>query len=203
MSEVISASRDTVSDWAPSIFTMQIDREKIGDVIGKGGAVIRAITEETGVEINIEDDGTVKIASVDGESGREARKRIESIVADVEVGQLDGTAEDVSERPAAPRSRVEEIEVGKVYDGTVSSVMDYGAFVTLLPGTDGLVHISQMSERRIERTSDMVKSGDIVKVKVMEVDGRGRIRLTMRGLSDDGGAADGARRARRRRRSNA
>ncbi|MCY4340664.1 MAG: polyribonucleotide nucleotidyltransferase [Gammaproteobacteria bacterium] len=268
MNEVISVSRDTVSDWAPSIFTMQIDREKIGDVIGKGGAVIRAITEETGAEINIEDDGTVKIASVDGESGREARKRIESIVADVEVGQvydgkvarlmdfgafvtivpgkdglvhisqisdervdrvsdrlaegdavrvkvlevdrqgrirlsmrnLDGAAEDVSERPPAPRSRVEEIEVGKVYDGTVSSVMDYGAFVTLLPGTDGLVHISQMSERRIERTSDMVKSGDPVKVRVMEVDGRGRIRLTMRGLSEDGGAPDGARRPPRRRR---
>ena len=273
MNEVISVSRETVSDWAPSIFTMQIDREKIGDVIGKGGAVIRAITEETGAEINIEDDGTVKIASVDGESGREARQRIESIVADVEVGQiyegkvarlmdfgafvtivpgkdglvhisqisddrvdrvsdrlaegdavrvkvlevdrqgrirlsmrnLDGAAEDVSERPPAPRSRVEEIEVGKVYDGTVSSVMDYGAFVTLLPGTDGLVHISQMSERRIERTSDMVKSGDPVKVRVMEVDGRGRIRLTMRGLSEDAGSMEGAgeRRPRRRRRAKA
>ena len=259
MNEVISVSRETVSDWAPSIFTMQIDREKIGDVIGKGGAVIRAITEETGAEINIEDDGTVKIASVDGESGREARKRIESIVADVEVGQvydgkvarlmdfgafvtivpgkdglvhisqisdervdrvsdrlaegdsvrvkvlevdrqgrirlsmrnLDGGVEEVSERPSPTRSRVEEVEVGKVYDGTVSSVMDYGAFVTLLPGTDGLVHISQMSEGRIERTSDMVKSGDAVKVRVMEVDGRGRIRLTMRGVSEDGGGGGG------------
>ncbi len=267
MNQVISVSREKVSDWAPSIFTMQIDREKIGDVIGKGGAVIRAITEETGAEINIEDDGTVKIASVDGESGREARKRIESIVADVEVGQiydgkvarlmdfgafvtivpgkdglvhisqisdervervsdrlaegdavrvkvlevdrqgrirlsmrnLDGD-EEASESRGPERGRVQEIKVGEVYDGTVSSVMDYGAFVTLLPGTDGLVHISQISERRIERTSDVLKPGDAVKVKVMEVDGRGRIRLTMRGLSQDGEAV-GARRPRRRRRS--
>ena len=250
---------------------MQIDREKIGDVIGKGGAVIRSITEETGAEINIEDDGTVKIASVDGESGREARRRVEMIVSDVEVGQiydgkvarlmdfgafvtivpgkdglvhisqisdervdrvsdrlsegdavrvkvlevdrqgrirlsmrnLDGESEDTGSSPP-PRSRVQEIEVGKVYEGTVSSVMDYGAFVTVLPGTDGLVHISQMSDRRIERTSDVVKVGDSVSVRVMEVDGRGRIRLTMRGLQDGGAAAgDGAgrRRPRRRRRA--
>ena len=269
MNEVISVSREQVSDWAPSIFTMQIDREKIGDVIGKGGAVIRSITEETGAEINIEDDGTVKIASVDGESGREARKRIESIVADVEVGKvydgkvarlmdfgafvtivpgkdglvhisqisdervdrvsdrlsegddvrvkvlevdrqgrirlsmrnLDGD-EDSSQSSFSSRSRVQEVEVGKVYEGTVSSVMDYGAFVTVLPGTDGLVHISQMSERRIERTSDMLSVGDSVNVRVMEVDGRGRIRLTMRGLANEAGSMDnpGARRPRRRRR---
>ena len=269
MNEVISVSREQVSDWAPSIFTMQIDREKIGDVIGKGGAVIRSITEETGAEINIEDDGTVKIASVDGESGREARKRIESIVADVEVGKvydgkvarlmdfgafvtivpgkdglvhisqisdervdrvsdrlsegddvrvkvlevdrqgrirlsmrnLDGD-EDTSQSSFSGRSRVQEVEVGKVYEGTVSSVMDYGAFVTVLPGTDGLVHISQMSERRIERTSDMLSVGDSVNVRVMEVDGRGRIRLTMRGLANEAGPVDnpGARRPRRRRR---
>ena len=274
MNEVIAVSREKISDWAPSIFTMQIDREKIGDVIGKGGAVIRSITEETGAEINIEDDGTVKIASVDGESGREARKRVEMIVADVEVGQvydgkvarlmdfgafvtivpgkdglvhisqisdervdrvsdrlsegdavrvkvlevdrqgrirlsmrnLDGEGED-SVAPAPTRSRVQEIEVGKVYEGTVSSVMDYGAFVTVLPGTDGLVHISQMSDRRIERTSDVVSVGDKVSVRVMEVDGRGRIRLTMRGLQDGdaaggdtAGEGAGRRRARRRRR---
>ena len=269
MNEVISASREEMSDWAPSIFTMQIDREKIGDVIGKGGAVIRSITEETGAEINIEDDGTVKIASVDGEAGREARRRIELITADVEVGQvydgkvarlmdfgafvtivpgkdglvhisqisddrvdrvsdrlsegddvrvkvlevdrqgrirlsmrnLDGS-DDTTESKPASRGRVQEIEVGKVYEGTVSSVMDYGAFVTVLPGTDGLVHISQMSDRRIERTSDVLKVGDSVNVRVMEVDGRGRIRLTMRGL-EEGGAADdapGPPRARRRRR---
>ncbi len=274
MNEVIAVSREEISDWAPSIFTMQIDREKIGDVIGKGGAVIRSITEETGAEINIEDDGTVKIASVDGESGREARKRVEMIVADVEVGQvydgkvarlmdfgafvtivpgkdglvhisqisdervdrvsdrlsegdavrvkvlevdrqgrirlsmrnLDGEGED-SVAPAPTRSRVQEIDVGKVYEGTVSSVMDYGAFVTVLPGTDGLVHISQMSDRRIERTSDVVSVGDSVNVRVMEVDGRGRIRLTMRGVQgadaaggDTAGEGAGRRRARRRRR---
>ena len=273
MNQVIAESRDQVSDWAPSIFTMQIDREKIGDVIGKGGAVIRSITEETGAEINIEDDGTVKIASVDGESGREARRRVEMIVSDVEVGQvydgkvarlmdfgafvtivpgkdglvhisqisdervdrvsdrlsegddvrvkvlevdrqgrirlsmrnLDGKEDDSGSGGAAPRreSRAHEIEVGKVYEGTVASVMDYGAFVTLLPGTDGLVHISQMSDRRVERTSDMVSSGDTVSVKVMEVDGRGRIRLTMRGLQEQGAPSpDGPppRRTRRRRR---
>ncbi len=269
MNEVISVSREEMSDWAPSIFTMQIDREKIGDVIGKGGAVIRSITEETGAEINIEDDGTVKIASVDGEAGREARKRVEMIVADVEVGQiydgkvarlmdfgafvtivpgkdglvhisqisdervdrvsdrlsegddvrvkvlevdrqgrirlsmrnLDGSDDTADSKPAS-RSRVQEIEVGKVYEGTVSSVMDYGAFVTVLPGTDGLVHISQMSDRRIERTSDVLKVGDSVNVRVMEVDGRGRIRLTMRGLEGDGAADDdpAPRRTRRRRR---
>ena len=269
MSEVISASREEMSDWAPSIFTMQIDREKIGDVIGKGGAVIRSITEETGAEINIEDDGTVKIASVDGEAGREARRRIELITADVEVGQvydgkvarlmdfgafvtivpgkdglvhisqisdervdqvsdrlaegdsvqvkvlevdrqgrirlsmrnLDGETEDPGPRGAS-RSRVQEIEVGKAYEGTVSSVMDYGAFVTVLPGTDGLVHISQMSDRRIERTSDVLSVGDSVNVRVMEVDGRGRIRLTMRGLEGGSEATDGEepRRPRRRRR---
>ena len=269
MNEVISVSREEMSDWAPSIFTMQIDREKIGDVIGKGGAVIRSITEETGAEINIEDDGTVKIASVDGEAGREARKRVEMIVADVEVGQiydgkvarlmdfgafvtivpgkdglvhisqisdervdrvsdrlsegddvrvkvlevdrqgrirlsmrnLDGSDDTADSKPAG-RSRVQEIEVGKVYEGTVSSVMDYGAFVTVLPGTDGLVHISQMSDRRIERTSDVLKVGDSVNVRVMEVDGRGRIRLTMRGLEGDGAADDdpAPRRTRRRRR---
>ena len=269
MNKVIATSREEISDWAPSIFTMQIDREKIGDVIGKGGAVIRSITEETGAEINIEDDGTVKIASVDGESGREARRRVEMIVSDVEVGQvydgkvarlmdfgafvtivpgkdglvhisqisdervdrvsdrlsegdavrvkvlevdrqgrirlsmrnLDGEADETAS-PRPPRSRVQEIEVGKTYEGTVSSVMDYGAFVTVLPGTDGLVHISQMSDRRIERTSDVLKVGDTVNVRVMEVDGRGRIRLTMRGLEGPGASADGpgARRPRRRRR---
>ena len=272
MNEVISASREEMSDWAPSIFTMQIDREKIGDVIGKGGAVIRSITEETGAEINIDDDGTVKIASVDGEAGREARRRIELITADVEVGQvydgkvarlmdfgafvtivpgkdglvhisqisdervdrvsdrlsegddvrvkvlevdrqgrirlsmrnLDGETEAPESRGAS-RSRVQEIEVGKVYEGTVSSVMDYGAFVTVLPGTDGLVHISQMSDRRIERTSDVLSVGDSVNVRVMEVDGRGRIRLTMRGLEGESEATDGAepRRPRRRRRAKA
>ena len=169
MNKVIATSREEISDWAPSIFTMQIDREKIGDVIGKGGAVIRSITEETGAEINIEDDGTVKIASVDGESGREARKRVEMIVSDVEVGQ--------------------------VYDGKVARLMDFGAFVTIVPGKDGLVHISQISDERVDRVSDRLSEGDEVRVKVLEVDRQGRIRLSMRNLdgeADDSGAGAGS-----------
>ena len=124
--------------------------------MARAGAVIRSITEETGATIDIENDGTVKIASVDGDSGREARRRIDLITADVEVGQ--------------------------VYDGTVARLMDFGAFVTILPGKDGLVHISQISEDRVERVSDRLKEGDQVRVKVLEVDRQGRIRLSMRGL---------------------
>jgi polyribonucleotide nucleotidyltransferase len=145
-----------MSDWAPTIMTFKIDPEKIRDVIGKGGAVIRSITEETGATIDIENDGTVKIASVDGESGREAYRRIELITADVEVG--------------------------RIYEGTVARLMDFGAFVTILPGKDGLVHISQISEERVERVSDKLKEGDQIRVKVLEVDRQGRIRLSMRGL---------------------
>jgi len=156
MAKVIDKPREKMSDWAPTIMTFKIDPEKIRDVIGKGGAVIRSITEETGATIDIENDGTVKIASVDGDSGREARRRIDLITAEVEVGQ--------------------------VYDGTVARLMDFGAFVTILPGKDGLVHISQISEERVERVSDRLKEGDQVRVKVLEVDRQGRIRLSMRGL---------------------
>jgi polyribonucleotide nucleotidyltransferase len=156
MNKVIDTPREKMSDWAPTIMTFKIDPEKIRDVIGKGGAVIRSITEETGATIDIENDGTVKIASVDGESGREAYRRIELITADVEVG--------------------------RIYEGTVARLMDFGAFVTILPGKDGLVHISQISEERVERVSDKLKEGDQVRVKVLEVDRQGRIRLSMRGL---------------------
>ncbi len=156
MDKVLAKPRDKMSDWAPTIITFKIDPEKIREVIGKGGAVIRALTEETGATIDIENDGTVKIASVDGDSGREARRRIDLITADVEVGQI--------------------------YDGTVARLMDFGAFVTILPGKDGLVHISQISEDRVERVSDRLKEGDQVRVKVLEVDRQGRIRLSMRGL---------------------
>ncbi len=145
-----------MSDWAPTIMSFKIDPEKIRDVIGKGGAVIRSITEETGATIDIENDGTVRIASVDGDSGREARRRIDLITAEVEVGQI--------------------------YEGTVARLMDFGAFVTILPGKDGLVHISQICEERVERVSDKLKEGDNVRVKVLEVDRQGRIRLSMRGL---------------------
>ena len=154
MNKVISKPREKMSDWAPSIITLKIDPEKIRDVIGKGGAVIRQITEETGTTIDIENDGTVKIASVSGAAGREAQRRIELITADVEVG--------------------------RVYEGKVVRLMDFGAFVTILPGRDGLVHISQISNERVERVSDKLKEGDVVRVKVLEVDRQGRIRLSMR-----------------------
>ena len=154
MNKVLSKPRERMSDWAPTIITLKIDPEKIRDVIGKGGAVIRAITEETGTTIDIDNDGTVKIASVDAASGRAARERIELITADVEVG--------------------------RVYQGKVVRLMDFGAFVTILPGRDGLVHISQISNERVERVSDKLKEGDVVQVKVLEVDRQGRIRLSMR-----------------------
>ncbi len=156
MDKVLSAPRAKMSEWAPSIITIKIDPEKIREVIGKGGAVIRAITEETGTSIDIENDGTVKIASVDGASGREAQRRIELITA--------------------------EVEVGRVYEGRVARLMDFGAFVTILPGKDGLVHISQISDERVERVSDKLKEGDVVRVKVLEVDRQGRVRLSMRNV---------------------
>jgi polyribonucleotide nucleotidyltransferase len=154
MNKVISEPRAEMSEWAPTIMTFKIDPEKIRDVIGKGGAVIRAMTEETGATIDIEQDGTVRIASVDGASGKEARRRIELITADVEVG--------------------------RVYEGRVARLMDFGAFVTILPGKDGLVHISQISNERVEKVSDKLSEGDVVKVKVLEVDRQGRVRLSMK-----------------------
>ena len=157
MNKVLDKPRAEMSAWAPTIVTIKIDPEKIRDVIGKGGSVIRQITEETGATIDIENDGTVKIASVDGASGREALRRIEMITADVEVG--------------------------RVYEGKVVRLMDFGAFVAILPGRDGLVHISQISDERVERVSDKLKEGDVVKVKVLEVDRQGRVRLSMRGVA--------------------
>jgi polyribonucleotide nucleotidyltransferase len=156
MNKVLSKPREAMSEWAPTIITLKIDPEKIRDVIGKGGAVIRQITEETGTSIDIENDGTVKIASVQGAAGREAQRRIELITADVEVG--------------------------RVYEGKVARLMDFGAFVTILPGRDGLVHISQISEERVERVGDKLKEGDVVRVKVLEVDRQGRVRLSMRNV---------------------
>jgi polyribonucleotide nucleotidyltransferase len=156
MAKVIRTPREKMSEWAPSIITLKIDPEKIRDVIGKGGAVIRQITEETGTTIDIENDGTVKIASVQSAAGREAQRRIELITADVEVGHI--------------------------YDGRVAKLMDFGAFVTILPGRDGLVHISQISDERVERVSDKLKEGDQIRVKVLEVDRQGRIRLSMRNV---------------------
>ena len=158
MNKVIAEPRAEMSEWAPTIVTFKIDPEKIRDVIGKGGSVIRSITEDTGTTIDIENDGTVRIASVDGASGKEAHRRVEEITADVEVG--------------------------RVYEGRVARLMDFGAFVTILPGKDGLVHISQISNERVEKVSDKLSEGDVIKVKVLEIDRQGRIRLSMRNLED-------------------
>ena len=159
MAKVISSPREEMSEWAPTITTFKIDPEKIRDVIGKGGSVIRSMTEETGATIDIDQDGTVKIASVDGASGREAKRRIDLITADVEVGT--------------------------VYEGKVAKLMDFGAFVTILPGKDGLVHISQISNERVEKVSDKLSEGDTVKVKVLEVDRQGRVRLSMKAVGSE------------------
>ena len=160
MNETIAETRAEMSEFAPRIESLRIHPEKIRDVIGKGGATIRSITEETGTTIDIEDDGTVKIAAVDKAAGMEARRRIEQITADVEVGMI--------------------------YDGKVIKLMDFGAFVNILPGKDGLVHISQISEERVEKVQDKLTEGDVVKVKVLEVDKQGRIRLSMKAVASGG-----------------
>lgn len=154
MNEALPGTRSEMSEYAPRIITITIDPSKIRDVIGKGGATIRAITEETGASIDLTDDGVVKIASVDKQAGEAARKRVEDITADVEVG--------------------------KIYEGKVARLMDFGAFVTILPGKDGLVHISQISQERVENVSDKLSEGDLVKVKVLEIDRQGRVRLSMK-----------------------
>ena len=159
MAKAIDAPREEMSDYAPRIITLKIPADKIRDVIGKGGATIRSISEETGATVDIQDDGTVKIGSTDNAAGQEAKKRIEQITADVEVGAI--------------------------YEGKVAKLMDFGAFVTILPGKDGLVHISQISHERVEKVSDKLSEGDVIKVKVLEVDRQGRIRLSMKAISDD------------------
>jgi len=158
MNAVIASPRDEMSEYAPRITTIKINPDKIRDVIGKGGATIRSITEETGTTIDIEDDGTVKIASVDKLQGDEALMRIEQLTADVEVG--------------------------KIYEGRVAKLMDFGAFVNILPGKDGLVHISQICEERVENVSDKLSEGEMVKVKVLEVDKQGRVRLSMKAVDE-------------------
>ena len=157
MNKAITAPREDVSEFAPRYITMKINPDKIRDVIGKGGATIRSIQDETGANIDIDDAGNIKIASVDLEAGNEARRRVEQITADVEVGSI--------------------------YDGKVAKLMDFGAFVTILPGKDGLVHISQICEERVQNVSDKLSEGDIVKVKVLEVDKQGRIRLSMKAVA--------------------
>lgn len=157
MNEVMPAPRKEMSDYAPRIITFKIDPSKIRDVIGKGGVTIRSITDETGVSIDISDDGVVKIASVDKRAGEEARRRIEEIVADVEVG--------------------------REYEGKVVRIMEFGAFVNILPGRDGLLHISQISDRRLNDVREALKEGDVVRVKVLEIDRQGRVRLSMKGVA--------------------
>jgi len=156
MNKAIAMPRAELSEFAPRIITMKINPDRIRDVIGKGGATIRALTEETGATIDVEDDGTIKIASADRAAGEEARRRIQQLTADVEVGM--------------------------VYEGKVAKLMDFGAFVTILPGKDGLVHISQISHERVENVSDKLREGDSVRVKVLEVDKQGRIRLSMKAV---------------------
>lgn len=162
MSKVITEGRDEMSEFAPRLVTFKINPEKIRDVIGKGGSTIRAITEETGASIEIDDDGVVKIASVEKAAGDEARRRVEMVIA--------------------------EVEVGTIYEGKVAKIMDFGAFVNILPGKDGLVHISQISDERVENVSDKLTEGDMVKVKVLEVDRQGRIRLSMKAVAEDAAA---------------
>ena len=158
MKTAVSGANAEMSQFAPRIITMKINPDKIRDVIGKGGAVIRALTEETGTSIDIEEDGTVKIACTSSEQGAEAQRRIAEITAEVEVGQI--------------------------YEGPVVKLLDFGAVVSLLPGKDGLVHISQIAHERVKAVSDFVKEGDIVKVKVVEIDDKGKVRLSMKALID-------------------
>ncbi len=158
MAKAIATPRTEMSEYAPRMLTIRIDPEKIRDVIGKGGATIRALTEETGANIDIKDDGTVTIASVDKAAGEEARRRVELLTADVEVG--------------------------RIYEGRVVKLMDFGAFVSILPGKDGLVHISQISNERVENVADKLAEGDVIRVKVLEVDRQGRVRLSMKAVEE-------------------
>ncbi|MGN0860003.1 MAG: polyribonucleotide nucleotidyltransferase, partial [Stenotrophomonas sp.] len=154
MAKALTAPREELSDYAPRLLTIKIHPDKIREVIGKGGSVIQAITKETGTQIDIQDDGTITIASVNNAAAQEAKRRIEQITSDVEPG--------------------------RIYEGKIAKIMDFGAFVTILPGKDGLVHVSQISSDRVEKVSDVLKEGDVVKVKVLEVDKQGRIRLSMK-----------------------
>jgi polyribonucleotide nucleotidyltransferase len=163
MAKCLTEARSEMSEYAPRLLTIKIHPDKIREVIGKGGATIRSITEETGCTIDINDDGTVIVASVNREAAEAARKRIEQIVSDVEPG--------------------------RIYEGKVAKLMDFGAFVTIMPGKDGLVHVSQISDERVEKVSDKLHEGDIVKVKVLEVDKQGRIRLSMKAVTSEEAAS--------------
>ncbi|THJ36590.1 polyribonucleotide nucleotidyltransferase [Lampropedia aestuarii] len=158
MNEAMGEAKAEVSSFAPKLYTIKINPEKIRDVIGKGGATIRQLTEETGTQIDIAEDGTITIAAVDGAKADEAKRRIEEITA--------------------------EAEIGRVYEGSVTKLLDFGALVNILPGKDGLLHISQIAHERVEKVSDYLKEGQVVKVKVLETDDKGRIKLSMKALLD-------------------
>ena len=158
MQEAMGEAKTEVSNFAPKLFTMKINPDKIRDVIGKGGAVIRALTEETGCQINIEEDGTITIAAAEASKADEAKRRIEEITA--------------------------EVEIGKVYEGPITKLLDFGALVNLLPGKDGLLHISQIAHERVEKVTDYLSEGQIVRVKVLETDEKGRVKLSMKALLD-------------------
>jgi polyribonucleotide nucleotidyltransferase len=163
MAKAITSPRAELSEFAPRLLTLKIHPDKIREVIGKGGSTIQAITKETGTQIDIQDDGTIVIASVNAAAALAAKARIEQITSDVEPG--------------------------RIYEGKVAKIMDFGAFVTILPGKDGLVHVSQISNERVEKVSDKLKEGDVVKVKVLEVDKQGRIRLSMKAVAEGEGLA--------------
>jgi len=165
MKQAMGGSRSELSSFAPRIIKIKINPDKIRDVIGKGGVVIRGIQEETGTTIEIEDDGTISIACVQAEGGEAAKKRIQDITADVEVG--------------------------KIYEGPVLRLLDFGAIVQLMPGRDGLLHISQISNERVNAVSDYLKEGQIVKVKVLEADDKGRVRLSMKAVGQPEAAKQG------------
>jgi len=165
MQEAMGEAKTDISNFAPRLYTMKINPEKIRDVIGKGGATIRALTEETGTQIDIGEDGTITIASTDGAKAEEAKRRIAEITA--------------------------EVEVGKVYEGPITKILDFGALVNLLPGKDGLLHISQIAHERVEKVTDYLKEGQIVKVKVLETDEKGRVKLSMKALVDRNAAPRG------------
>ncbi|MDR2839317.1 MAG: polyribonucleotide nucleotidyltransferase [Azonexus sp.] len=163
MQEAAAGPRQEMSAYAPRLYTFKINPEKIRDVIGKGGAVIRALTEETGTTIDIQDDGTITIAATSGEAAAAARARIDAITA--------------------------EVEIGKIYEGTVLKILDFGAIVSVLPGKDGLLHISQIANERVNKVEDYVKEGQVVRVKVLETDDRGRVKLSMKAVTAEEGAA--------------
>ncbi len=161
MNQAIGSARDDISEFAPRIHTMSINPDKIRDVIGKGGAMIRQLTEETGTTIEIDDNGTVKIAATDGDAAKDAISRIEALTA--------------------------EVEVGRIYTGKVMRIVDFGAFVSVVGGKDGLVHISQIADERVEKVTDYLEVGQEVNVKVLEVDRQGRIRLSMKEAASEKG----------------